>query len=215
MTHLMMVEILMIQNHYDDPVLVIGRVLAISVLLVAPWGIVRTTSTLFRRCLWVMWFLAIAFLTALYLGFLTYHYIGPQLGFSIDGNSMNAWMIALELLSVIPFILAARKGRIEKPLDLAVIVAFGALLLVGPPILNSVALNIYTQGGGEFDSGQGDYSGEVSTPVDQASWGFANGIGLFVCNLIPLLIFITIWLSSKRSNLNSVTIDSGHSNESS
>ncbi len=200
---------MLMNAHYDDTILVVGRLLAIAALLVDPWAIVRTTSTLVRRCLWAVWSLIIVFLAALYLGFLTYHYIGPQLGFSVNGNSMNVWMIGLGLFSVVPFILAARKGSIEKPFDLAVIVAFGVLLLVGPPVLNSVALNIYTQGGGGFDSGQGDYSGEVSTPIDQESWSFANGIGLLVCNLIPLLIFITIWLSSKRSN--SVTIDGEHS----
>lgn len=206
---------MLMNAHYDDTILVVGRLLAIAALLVAPWAIVRTTSTLVRRCLWAVWSLAIVFLAALYLGFLTYHYIGPQLGFSVNGNSMNVWMIGLGLFSVVPFILAARKGSIEKPFDLGVIVAFGVLLLVGPPVLNSVALNIYTQGGGGFDSGQGDYSGEVSTPIDKESWSFANGIGLLVCNLIPLLIFITIWLSSKRSNSNSVRIDGEHSDENS
>ena len=201
--------------HYDDTILVIGRVLAIATLLLAPWGIVRTTSTLVRRCLWAVWSLAIVFLTALYLGFLTYHYIGPQFGFSIDGNPMNAWMIALGLLSVVPFIFAASKGGVERPFRRALTVAFGVLVLIGPPLLNSVALNIYTQGGGEFDSGQGDSSGEVLTPIDQESWSFANGIGLLVCNLIPLLIFLTIWLSSKRSNSNSVTIIGEHSDENS
>ena len=206
---------MLMNAHYDDTILVVGRLLAIATLLIAPWGIVRTTSTLVRRCLWAVWSLAIVFLAALYLGFLTYHYIGPQLGFSIDGNSMNMWMIALGLFSIIPFILAARKGRVEKPFDFAVIVAFGVLLLVGPPILNSVALNIYTQGGGEFDSGQGDHTGEVSTPIDQGSWSFANGVGLLVCNLIPLLIFISIWLSSKPSTSNSVKINGEHSDENS
>lgn len=206
---------MLMNAHYDDTILVAGRLLAIVTLLIAPWGIVRTTSTLIRRCFWVMWSLAIVFLAALYLGFLTYHYSGPQLGFSIDGNSMNVWMIGLGLFSTIPFLLAARKGGIEKPFDSAVIVAFGVLLLVGPPILNSVALNIYTQGGGEWDSGQGNYSGEVSIPIDMESWSLANGIGLVVCNLIPLLIFLTIWLSSKRSNSNSVTIDGEHSDENS
>ena len=198
---------MLMNAHYDDTILVVGRVLAIATLLVAPWGIVRTASSFVRRCLWAMWFLATAFLAALYLGFLTYHYMGPQFGFSIDGNPMNAWMIIVGLLGIIPFIFAARKGGIEKPFALALTVALGLLLLVGPPLLNSVALNIYTQGGGEFDSGQGDYSGEVSTPIDQDSWIFANSIGLVVCSLIPLLIFIFIWVSGKRSNSNSVTID--------
>lgn len=82
-----------------------------------------------------MWFMAILFLAASYLGLLTYHYIGPQLGFSVDGNSMNWWMITFGLFSVLPFILSARRGVFEKPLDLAVIVAFGVLLLVGPPCI--------------------------------------------------------------------------------
>ena len=206
---------MLMNAHYDDTILVVGRLLAIATLLAAPWGIVRTTSSLVRRCLWVMWFLAIVFLAALYLGFLTYHYIGPQFGFSIDGNPMNAWMIALGLLSILPFIFGASKGGVERPFRFALAVAFGVLLLIGPPVLNSVALNIYTQGGGEFDSGQGDYSGEVSTPIDQESWNFANSIGLLVCNLIPLLIFISIWLSSNRSNSYSTTIDDRHSDENS
>ena len=206
---------MLMNAHYDDTILVVGRLLAIATLLAAPWGIVRTTSSLVRRCLWVMWFLAIVFLAALYLGFLTYHYIGPQFGFSIDGNPMNAWMIALGLVSVGPFIFGARKGGVERPFRWALAVAFGVLLLIGPPVLNSVALNIYTQGGGEFDSGQGDYAGEVSTPIDQESWSFANGIGLLVCNLIPILIFLTIWLPSKRSSSNSTAINDRHSDENS
>ena len=183
----------------DDPILVVGRWFAIALLISVPWIIIRVNSILFRKILWAIWFMTILFLAASYLGLLTYHYIGPQLGFSVDGNSMNWWMITLGLFSVLPFMLAARKGAFEKPLDLAVIVAFGVLLLVGPPAFNSVALSIYTQGGGEFDSGQGDYSGEVSTPTDPQSWNLANGAGLFVCNLIPLLVFITIWLLSRRS----------------
>ena len=206
---------MLMDAHYDDPVLVMGRILAIATLVVAPWGIVRIRTPLALRCLWSMWFLGIFFLAALYLGFLTYHYIGPQLGFSIDGNPMNAWMIALGLLSVVSFIFAARKGDVERPFRLALTVAFGVLLLTGPPVLNSVALNIYTQGGGEFDSGQGDYSGEVSTAIDQESWSFANTIGLFVCNFIPFLIFLTIWLSSTRSKSNSTTTVDRHSDENS
>ena len=89
----------------------------------------------------------------------------------------------------------------------------GLLVLIGPPVLNSVALNIYTQGGGEFDSGQGDYSSEVSTPLDQDSWNLANGIGLVICNLIPLLIFVTIWVLGKRNHSNSVTINSTNTDE--
>ena len=202
-----------INAHYDDTILVIGRVLAIATLLLAPWGIVRTTSSFVRRCLWAMWVLATAFLAALYLGFLTYHYMGPQFGFSIDGNPMNEWMIVVGLLGIIPFIFAARKGDIEKPFALALSVALSLLVLIGPPVLNSVALNIYTQGGGEFDSGQGDYSGEVSTPLDQDSWNLANGIGLVICNLIPLLIFVTIWVLGKRNHSNSVTINSTNTDE--
>ena len=205
----------MLNLHSDDPVLVIGRWVAIGLIIAAPWSITRARSVVFRTSLWVGWYSGILFLAGLYLGFLTYHYNGPQLGFSIDGNPMSSWLIGLGLFSVIPFIFAARKGTIEKPFDVAVVVAFGVLLLVGPPILNSVALNIYTQGGGEFDSGLGDYTGEVSTPADQESWSFASGVGLFVCNLIPLLIFITIWLSGRRSNINLVEIDSKHSDEES
>ena len=192
---------------FDDPVLVAGRWIAIALLISVPWIVLRVNSIFFRKSLWVIWFMAISFLAALYLGLLTYHYIGPQLGFSVDGNPMNWWMITLGLISVIPFILAAKKGSIEKPFDLAVIVAFGVLLLVGPPAFNSVALSIYTQGGGEFDSGQGDYAGEVSTPTNRQSWDVANGVSLVVCNLIPLLVFITIWLLSRRSTSNLKSID--------
>ena len=75
---------MLMNAHYDDTILVVGRLLAIATLLVAPWGIVGTTSTLVRQSLWAVWFLAIVFLAALYLGLLTYHYTGSQLGFSID-----------------------------------------------------------------------------------------------------------------------------------
>ena len=55
---------MLMNAHYDDTILVVGRLLAIATLLAAPWGIVQTTSSLVRRCLWVMWFLAIVFLAA-------------------------------------------------------------------------------------------------------------------------------------------------------
>ena len=112
---------MLMDAHYDDPVLVMRRILAIATLVVAPWGIVRVRTPLALRCLWSMWFLGIFFLAALYLGFLTYHYMGPQLGYSIDGNPMNGWMIMVGFFSVMPFLLAARKGSIERPLRLSLI----------------------------------------------------------------------------------------------
>lgn len=199
---------MLMDAHYDDPVLVMGRILAIATLVVAPWGIVRVRTPLALRCLWSMWFLGIFFLAALYLGFLTYHYMGPQLGFSTDGNPMNGWMIMLGFFSVMPFLLAARKGSIERPLRFGTAVALGVLLLVGPPVLNAVALNIYTQGGGGFDldMDNGDQPGEVITPNDPEAWDFANSIGFVVCSLIPLLLFIATWRLGGRSQSSRVQI---------
>ena len=200
---------MLMNAHYDDPVLVLGRILAIATLVVAPWGIVRVRTPLVLRGLWSMWFLGIVFLAALYLGFLTYHYMGPQLGFSTDGHPMNGWMIVLGFFSVMPFLLAARKGSIQRPLRFGTAVALGVLLLVGPPVLNAVALNIYTQGGGTFDLDIDNsvQPGEVITPNDPEAWNFANSIGLVVCNLIPLFLFMAIRRLGERSRTSSVEID--------
>ena len=200
---------MLMNAHYDDPVLVLGRILAIATLVVAPWGIVRVRTPLVLRGLWSMWFLGIVFLAALYLGFLTYHYMGPQLGFSTDGHPMNDWMIVLGFFSVMPFLLAARKGSIQRPLRFGTAVALGALLLVGLPVLNAVALNIYTQGGGAFDLDMDNsvQPGEVITPNDPEAWNFANSIGLVVCNLIPLFLFMAIWRLGEHSRTSSVEID--------
>jgi hypothetical protein len=184
-----------------DPIIGYIKWISAFLIVLAPWLIVRTDNNLVRKSTWIIWYLAILMLSALYLGLLTYHYMGIQLGFNHEGNPMDRFMILCGIISIVPFIVAAKKGLLPKPFQVGVMVAFGLLILIGPALYNSVALSIFTQGGGEFDPGSGDYSGEVYTPVDSTiSWTAATNIGLFVCNLIPLLVLVSIWkIGSQKS----------------
>ena len=73
---------------------------------------------------------------------------------------------------------------------------------MGPAIYNAVAFNIYLQDGGDFDPGEGDYAGEVYTPTEPEAWAQAGNVGLFVCNLVPTIIFIGIWRLNRLADPN-------------
>ena len=86
------------------------------------------------------------------------------------------------------------------PKRTAVLAAVAMLIVMGPAIYNAVAFNIYLQDGGDFDPGEGDYAGEVYTPTEPEAWAQAGNVGLFVCNLVPTIIFIGIWQLSRLAD---------------
>ena len=163
------------------------------IIMILPWIFLNQKNRLLGLILGGFWSLSILFLILLYLGFLTYHYMGPQLGFNHQGNPYNWLLIFTGLTSIFPFLRSARNGNFGKPKRTSFYVAFVMLILIGPPIYNSVALTFYELDDGEWDGGEGDFSGEEYDPVDPDAWATAENIGLLICNLIPVAIFIILW----------------------
>lgn len=186
----------------SDPI--VGQIKWISAIAIVtlPWLLLRVKRRDARLALGLVWLMSIITLSALYLGFLTYHYMGPLLGFNHQGNPMDWFMIITGIFSAIPFVWAAKNGTLEKPIKTAILVGVAMLIVMGPAIYNSVALSVYLQGDGEFDGGEGDHSGEEYDPTEPEAWAQAGNIGLFVCNLVPAIIFMGIWRLSRLADPN-------------
>ena len=186
----------------NDPIVGYIKWISTIAIVTLPWIFLRVKKRDARLALGLVWMIGIITLTALYLGLLTYHYVGPQFGFRHQGNPMDWFMIITGIISVIPFVLAAKNGSLEMPRRTAVLVAVATLIVMGPAIYNAVAFNIYLQGGGDFDPGEGDYAGEIYTPTESEAWARAGNIALVVCNLVPVIIFMGIWWLSRHANRN-------------
>ena len=181
--------------------LAIGYIKWVSaiVIVVSPWLFLRIEMKAAKIALTAFWILGILTLSLLYLGFLVDTYMGPQLGFNHRGNSMNWFMIVVGLFSAMPFVLSAKNGKLDNPFRTAILVTIAMLILIGPPIYNSVALGAYGLGGGEWDGGEGDYAGEEYDPTEPEIWSRAGYVGLFVCNLVPTAILVGIWQLARAS----------------
>ena len=186
----------------NDPIVGYIKWISTIAIVTLPWIFLRVKKRDARLALGLVWMMGIITLTALYLGLLTYHYVGPQFGFRHQGNPMDWFMIITGIISVIPFVLAAKNGSLEMPRRTAVLVAVATLIVMGPAIYNAVAFNIYLQGGGDFDPGEGDYAGEIYTPTESEAWAQAGNIALVVCNLVSVIIFMGIWWLSRHANRN-------------
>ena len=186
----------------NDPIVGYIKWISTIAIVTLPWIFLRVKKRDARLALGLVWMIGIITLTALYLGLLTYHYVGPQFGFRHQGNPMDWFMIITGIISVIPFVLAAKNGSLEMPRRTAVLVAVVTLIVMGPAIYNAVAFNIYLQGGGDFDPGEGDYAGEIYTPTESEAWAQAGNIALVVCNLVSVIIFMGIWWLSRHANRN-------------
>jgi len=191
----------------NDPIVGYIKWISAIAIVTLPWLFLRLKIRDARIALWFVWMVSIIALTSLYLGFLTYNYIGIQFGFKHQGNPMDWFMIITGIISIIPFILAAKNGSLSKPKRTAVLAAVAMLIVMGPAIYNAVAFNIYLQGGGDFDPGEGDYAGEVYTPTKPDAWAQAGNIALFVCNLVPAIIFMGIWWLNRHANPNNIRKD--------
>ena len=185
----------------NDPLVGYIKWISAIVIVVLPWIFLHLKMRRgLRNVLGIAWMMSILSLTALYLGFLTYHYMGWQLGFNHQGNPMDWFMIITGILGAIPFLKVAKNGTLEKPIATAILVGVAMLIVMGPAIYNSVALNVYLQGDGEFGGGQGEYSGEEYDPTEPVAWAQAGIVGLFACNLVPTIIFIGIWQLSRLAD---------------
>ena len=177
----------------NDPAVGYIKWISAIAIVVLPWLFLHLEMRVVRIVLGIAWMTSIFSLVALYLGFLTYHYMGIQLGFDHRGNPMDWFMILTGILCIIPFIRAARNGALEKPNKTAILIGLATLILMGPAIYNSVTLNVYLLGDGEFDGGEGEYSGEEYDPTEVEEWSRAGNIALLVCNLVPAIICLAIW----------------------
>ena len=168
-------------------------ILPISII-VLPWLFLRLEKTLVRIALIVVWMIIIIGITSLYLGFFSNHYMGPQMGFSTQGNPLSWVLIIIGILSAAPFAFAAFKGKLKRPIRSMLLIGVALFILIGPAIYNSVAFAIYTQGGGDWKCGDDPYYGcEVDIPTKPDDWSMAQDVGLVFCNLLPACIAIGIW----------------------
>ena len=168
-------------------------ILPISII-VLPWLFLSLEKTLVRIALIVVWMIIIIGITLLYLGFFSDHYMGPQMGFSTQGNPLSWILIIIGILSAAPFAFTAFKGKLKRPIRSSLLVGVALFILIGPAIFNSVAFEIYTQGGGDWKCGDDpDYGCEVDIPTKPDDWSKAQDIGLVFCNLLPACIMIGIW----------------------
>ena len=178
----------------NDPVIGYIKWISAITIVILPWLFLhREMRRWLRNVLGIVWMMSILSLSALYLGFLTYHYMGFQLGFNHQGNPMDLFMIVTGVLGATPFIRVAKNGTLEKPIKTAILVGMAMLIVMGPAIYNSVALNVYLQGDGEFDGGDGEYSGESYDPTEPEAWLRAGIIALLVCNFVPAAICAGVW----------------------
>ena len=178
-------------SEYYLPLTAIGVLIAIVIL---PWIFLRIEKTLVRVALTVVWMIMIIGITLLYLGFFSDHYMGPQMGFSTEGNPLNWLLIIVGIISAAPFALTAFKGKLNRPIRSSLLVGVALFILIGPAIYNSVAFAIYTQGGGDWKCGDDpDFGCEVDIPTKSDDWSMAQDIGLLFCNLVPACIMIGIW----------------------
>ena len=168
-------------------------ILPISII-VLPWLFLSLEKTLVRIALIVVWMIIIIGITLLYLGFFSDHYMGPQMGFSTQGNPLSWILIIIGILSAAPFAFTAFKGKLKRPIRSSLLVGVALFILIGPAIFNSVAFEIYTQGGGDWKCGDDpDFGCEVDIPTKSDDWSKAQDIGLVFCNLLPACIMIGIW----------------------
>ena len=184
----------------SDPLVSWIQWASIAFILGLPWLLTHSNFTAFRRSCWFIWMASVATLSALYLGFLTYNYNGVQLGFNHEGNPMNALMILVGLCSTLPFMRQAYLNGLLHPLRTATLVSIAVLLLIGPALLNSVALYAYQQGGGGFDGGQGDYAGEDHQPEDPIAWFQAEVMGFLSSIGITFFVFYALFHFGHRKD---------------
>jgi hypothetical protein len=188
----------------NDPIVGYIKWISAIAIVTLPWIFLRVKRRDARLALGLVWMLSIITLTALYLGFLTYHYMGPQLGFYELGNPMNWFMILIGLLSAAPFAFTAYNGELKKPIRSAVLLGVALFILIGPAVFNSVAFAVYTQGGGEWKCGDDPtYGCEEDIPTQPEEWDMAQNVGLVICNLLPASIVIGTWFLTRRMDSES------------
>lgn len=174
------------------------------VIIVSPWLFLRLEKKVAKNALTGFWMLGIFTLSFLYLGLLVDSYLGPQLGFNINGNPMNWFMILIGILSVAPFAYTAYNGELKKPIRSAVLLGVALFILIGPAVFNSIAFAVYTQGGGEWKCGDDPmYGCEEHEPTQPEDWDMAQNVGLVICNLLPASIVVGIWFLTRRAGAES------------
>ena len=101
-------------------------ILPISII-VLPWLFLSLEKTLVRIALIVVWMIIIIGITLLYLGFFSDHYMGPQMGFSTQGNPLSWILIIIGILSAAPFAFTAFKGKLKRPIRSSLLVGVASI----------------------------------------------------------------------------------------
>lgn len=109
-------------------------------------------------------------------------------------------MIVIGFTSIVPVLVDVIKVKNRPSIWVCLIFFLGLLIVSGPALYNEISYEFYSTNGGEFDGGEGDFSGEEFDPTEPESWRLAQQLGLVFCNLIPFGVITGIWLYSRRAN---------------
>jgi hypothetical protein len=143
---------------------------ALVVCAVLPWLLRKVTVKAVRWALLGLLTADLLLMLATYLGFTTYHYMGPQLGFSQSGNPQSWLLVAAAVLVVLPMAVDVVLKKALRPWRTLVLIAAVVFVVAGPAVFNIMSIEMYLAGGGGFGPYEGDHAGEVTVWDDPAAW---------------------------------------------
>lgn len=143
---------------------------ALAVCVTVPWILRKVAVKAVRWALIALLAADLVLMLATYLGFTTYHYMGPQLGFSQSGNPQSWLLVAAAVVVVLPLAIDVVLKKAMKPWRTLVLIAAVVLLVAGPAVFNIVSIESYLAGGGGFGPYEGEYAGEVIEWDDPEAW---------------------------------------------
>lgn len=186
--------------HPQDPQYIALHYISMGICVLLPWLFFRFETKFAKLIISATWLASCLIFSSTYLGFWTYHYNGVQLGFNPYGNPENWKMIVIGFVSVVPAFVNVIKLKNRPSLQASLVFFLGLLIVSGPALYNEISYEFYSTNGGEFDGGEGDFSGEEFNPTEPKNWRFAQQLGLISCNLIPAGVISGLWLYSRRVN---------------
>ena len=186
--------------HPQDPQYLALHYITMAICILLPWLFLKFETKFTRLIVAVAWLASCLIFSSTYLGFWTYHYNGIQLGFNPYGNPENWKMIVIGFTSIVPIFVDVIKIKNRPSIWACLVFFLGLLIVSGPGTFNEISYEFYSTNGGEFDGGEGDFSGEEFDPSEPESWRLAQQLGLVFCNLIPFGVITGIWLYSRRAN---------------
>ena len=181
---------------FEQPDTVLLATLVLCAVL--PWVIRKVAVKSVRWAMTALVCGALLLMLATYLGFTTYHYMGPQLGFSESGNPRSWILVVAALLVVLPMALDVVLKKATKPFRTLVVVAAVLFVVGGPALFNIVSIESYLAGGGGFGPYEGEYAAEVTVWDDPQAWASSLRYGALAAVGLPATVVAMLLLLRRR-----------------